>query len=113
LLIPLPACANMFWPTLDLMTISANTICSPSPHATVRQRIARRLVESRYATKIKMMSPSSPVNRAKFPPSAPCAVSWNRYVSLNECRVYRIAAERCQIFDQTVASSRRFEAGIS
>ncbi len=37
---------RMRCPAFHLITANANRICSPSPHATVRHRIARRLVEN-------------------------------------------------------------------
>ena len=40
-------------------------ICSPSPHATVRQRMCLRSVEKRYAARSTARIPSTPVNRPK------------------------------------------------
>src|SRR5580692_1550336 len=61
----LPAQLITLWPTLNFSTRNANVICSPSPHATVRQRICLRSVEKRYAAKSTARIPSTPVNRAK------------------------------------------------
>ena len=45
LLMPSPSVENTRWPIVVFSTISAKTICRPSPQATVVQLIARRLVE--------------------------------------------------------------------
>src|SRR5690348_17617383 len=48
------------------MTKRAKKIWSPRPHTTVRQRIARRLVEKSHARRSMVCSPSTPVKRAKW-----------------------------------------------
>ena len=60
-----PAQLITLWPTLNFSTRNANVICSPSPHATVRQRMCLRSVEKRYAASSTARIPSTPVNRPK------------------------------------------------
>ena len=53
-------------PASVFSTSSAKTICSPSPQATVRLSIARRLVEQQYAIVMIRMSPTSGCRRGRF-----------------------------------------------
>ena len=70
---------RMRWPSDHLMTRKAKRICRLRPQATVRQRMARRLVEASQAMRRKTARPSRPVSRGKGAP-------WTRGM----WRVYRV-----------------------